>query len=37
MKRYHINKTKDRRLYKKTAKRSRSINAGVAPRGGFRL
>lgn len=27
----------DRRFFKKTEKRTRAINTGVVPRGGFRL
>lgn len=32
-----LNKRADRRFFKKTEKRTRAINTGVVPRGGFRL
>lgn len=37
MKRYHVNKRFDKKKFKHTAGRSKSINQGPAPRGGYRL
>ena len=32
-----LNKKADRKFFKKTERRTRAINTGVVPRGGYRL